>query len=289
MIIQKHYPDRSSLKNIEEPYNEALEILNLLYMESPAECYPRLGSKDVIDYFVLSCVHTIVDKLVDNKASFPSVLLAYKEITFRKASSGNMSFDNFYVNADYEQTVIFGAVYYVLARQKSVEKQYLNFIEKTFTVGNRLRCYFQPFKDALNKYSQINNSSEKHSLKENKDLIKELESKNKEICNLKKIIQEYSGEPNPYENKLCFSTKQIALSFYFLFDHQGYNLNDNKSGWGRFLSKMVHKNAKNITDAFLAIYKDMSSFKKDAMVVADAINDVAPKIAEKIRHQFEDL
>lgn len=148
MKIEQHYPTRESLNRAEQPYNEALLVLNTLYMAPPAVGAKSLSTKDVIDFYIMSCVHTIVDTLTEFAVSFPSVFNNCRVKTFVKTTSDSMSFENFYVNADYEHTALFGAVYYVLARQQKIDQRYLDFIERSFTNSEHLKPYFMPFKEA---------------------------------------------------------------------------------------------------------------------------------------------
>lgn len=150
MKIESFYPNRKSLTNIEEPYKGALDVLNTLYMEAPLDG-KRLSYKDVVDYFVMSCVRTIAEKLTKEENAFPSVFLRCMDLTIWVSNNDKMDFNDFRVNANYEQAAIFGAVYYVLAIQGKVTERYLNFIEKTFASDTRLRGYFLPFKDAVEK------------------------------------------------------------------------------------------------------------------------------------------
>lgn len=150
MKIVNFYPDRESLKNMDETYKGAFDILNILYMEDPQGGI-YLESRDFIDYFVMSCVRTISEKLTEEVYSFPTVFKICKQKTFQNACSDKMDFDDFRVNADYEHATIFGAVYYVLTIQGNINQRYLDFIEKTFTKNNRLQRYFIPFKEAAVK------------------------------------------------------------------------------------------------------------------------------------------
>ena len=50
MKIERHYPNRESLNQAEAPYNEALLVLNTLYMVSPVGGKGPLSTKDVIDF-----------------------------------------------------------------------------------------------------------------------------------------------------------------------------------------------------------------------------------------------
>ena len=132
MKIEQHYPDRKRLAQAEVPYNEAFLILNKLYMVPPAEGAKALSTEDVVDYYVMSCVHTIVDMLTEGVWSFPSIFNICKKKTFVQTSRDSMRFDDFYLNADYKHTALFGAVYYVLARQQKVPQEYLDYIERVF-------------------------------------------------------------------------------------------------------------------------------------------------------------
>ena len=162
MKIERLYPDRKSLEQADEIYREALYVLNMLYLEPPMERLQRLSCSDVIDYFMMSCVHTIVNILTENRLSFPSVFEYCRRETFENVNCDSMRFDNFYVNADYKHAALFGAIYYVLARQQKIDQCYIDYIEKTFTTDERLKAYFQPFKDAaLKKLKEQEDSNKK--------------------------------------------------------------------------------------------------------------------------------
>ena len=171
MKIEQHYPDQKSLANAEATYKEALLILNSLYMTPPTEEAKPLSTNDVVDYYMMSCVHTIVDMLTDGVMSFPSVFNDCKRKTYVKTSKDSMQFDKFYLNADYEHTALFGAVYYVLARQKIIPREYLDYIERVFTNDEKLKGYFLPFKDAAEKKNAEEDEPKK---KGQKDEVKKL-------------------------------------------------------------------------------------------------------------------
>ena len=160
MKIVDFYPNRDSLSNIDEPYKGALYILNILYMKAPQDgkC---LDSNSVIDYYVMSCVRTIAEELTEKENSFPSVFQRCKARTYWSSINDKMDFNDFRVNADYEQVAIFGAIYYVLKIQGKVKPIYLDFIEETFSSETRLKGYFQPFKDAAEKVMAEEESSAK--------------------------------------------------------------------------------------------------------------------------------
>ena len=284
MKVQPHYPNRAGLTALEEPYKTALEVLNTLYMEVP-EGGRVLGTNDVIDYVTMSCIRTIADDLTKKVTSFPSVMLSYKDSTYRRTSSDSMEFNNFYVNADYEQTALFGGVYYVLAKQGHINQTYLDFLEKTFTKEERLKGYFQPFKDALGK-APLDNTIQAIATQKLEDgidwkkLMDKLEKENKQ---LKAILKEYTGEEG---EKGYFTTNQIAVATYMLLDAAKMRLLDNQFGWAKLISKIARRNQQNLRDAYGKINRNMEALKDDASVVAEAYDSVAPKIAEKIRNNF---
>ncbi len=136
--------------------------MNILYMEEPAEGYKVLSCRDVIDYFVMSCVHTLVDEINAMPCSFPSIIGSWYRNTYRVSPNEGMSFNDFWVNERYEQIAIFGAVYYVLARQGRISQHYLDHIEKLVASDAKLKPYFQPFKDAVERFNANSEGAEQH-------------------------------------------------------------------------------------------------------------------------------
>ena len=289
MKIEAFYPNRQLLGKIEEPYRGALEVLNTLYMEAP-QGGKRLDSRCVIDCYVMNCVRAISEKLTRESYSFPSVFNKCKELTFINASNDKMDFNDFRVNADYEQTAIFGAVYYVLTKQGKIAKRYLDFIEKTFASETRLKGYFQPFKDALNESSQnsITNENLSNAIGSNSSLQKENEELSKRNQQLEALVREYTGDEGlDGTKKPYFTTNQIAIAAYFLFGEGNIRVLDNQQAWAKFMSKMSRRNSQNIREALSKINSNMDDLKGDAIIVANTLDAVAPAIAEKIRKNFD--
>lgn len=150
MKIERYYNNRESMAEMEEPYGDALAVLNMLYMKAPQgrKC---LISKDVIDYYVMSFVRTAVENLTKEQYSFPSVFMSCWRSTCKNSPHEKMEFDDFCVNADYEHVAIWGPVYYVLTVQGNIEQVYLDYMEREICKDSRLTVYFSPFKDAALK------------------------------------------------------------------------------------------------------------------------------------------
>ena len=125
----------------------------------------------------------------------------------------------------------------------------------------------------------------------NKDVDAETEKQmanlRNEVNHLKSILKEYTGEELDGSKKPYFTISQIAIAAYFLFDAQNINIMDNQSASAKFLSKLTRRNGQNIRKYLGKIFSDMTDLRKDAIVVADAFDTVAPTIAEKIRRNFE--
>jgi hypothetical protein len=256
MEIERYYPQRTSLNEIKEPYKSALDVLNTLYMDDPAPGKRALSYCDVIDYYTMSCVKTIAIRLTKNMASFPSVFRECKERTFVGTIHDSMSFSNFFVNEQYEQAAIFGAVYYVLSKGDQVPQRYLDYMEKCFSQPH-VKPYFQPFKDALKDSSAVTQPSMEKD--DNAELIHEIETLRGENQKLKHTIEQLTGDAN-YKAEKHLTIRDLALFFYMLTSYkETVHINDNKSGWSRLLSRLTTRGSQNIRDALTQICHDLTS------------------------------
>jgi hypothetical protein len=69
-----------------------------------------------------------------------------------------------------------------------------------------------------------------------------------------------------------------------MLDSVNIRILDNQSGWANIISKIARRNVQNLRDAFGQINKDIEKLRKDdAKIVANAFDDVAPTLANKIR------
>ena len=149
MNIDSYYQTRKALNDIEEPYKRALDIMEDMYFDPPADGCPVLDRKAFHDIMVMSAVCTIVTQLKKERATFPASLLYCHEYVWDQGHENNMSFNNFHVNKSYEAAVIFGCVYYVLTFDGSIPQKHLDKIEKLFVNDEKALPYFKVFKDAV--------------------------------------------------------------------------------------------------------------------------------------------
>lgn len=163
-------------------------------------------------------------------------------------------------------------------------------MEKTFASDSRLKGYFQPFKDALIESSQnsTTNKNLSDTLEDNVSLQKENEELSRRNQQLEALVREYTSDEKPDGTKKpYFTTNQIAIAAYFLFGEGNIRVLDNQQAWAKFISKVSRRNSQNIREAFSKINSNMEDLKSDAIIVANALDVVAPAIAEKIRKNFE--
>lgn len=115
---------------------------------------------------------------------------------------------------------------------------------------------------------------------------KELENLKKENLQLRKTLQEYTDSEECNNKKTFFTTKQIAIAAYFILDDKDIHISDNQLKWANFLSKLTRRNVQNIRKELGRLNADMDELKDDAIVVAEALDAVAPQIANKVRKNF---
>lgn len=123
-----------------------------------------------------------------------------------------------------------------------------------------------------------------NSLEVDNIIINKLRNENKI---LKSILEEYTGEKETGTRQVYFNTSQIAIALYFLADAKDVRILDNQKAWAILMSKIVRRNCQNIRKSLGELNSDMLSLKKDAIIVAQAYDSVEPRIADKIRKNFD--
>lgn len=150
-------------------------------------------------------------------------------------------------------------------------------IDKMLEEEAKLRSLQEKQRDKQTDNKGVDDKAEKR--------IAKLEKENND---LKNMLKEYSGDDEfDGTKKPYFTTNQIAIAAYFLFDGKSINILNNQLAWAKFLSKLTRRNSQNIREVLGILYSNMTVLKKDAIVVADAFDAIAPAIAEKIRKNFD--
>ena len=181
MGIDSYYQSRRSLDGLGQTGREVLELIGDLYFTPPPGGQKVLSHTKFIDYFVISAILTVCNKLKKEKASFASSLLTCRDNLYVNTSISNMSFTKFWVNTHYELSTIFGGVYYFLSFDKDFPERHLKKIVSLFKEGEEL-AFFNVFKEAVEKKK----AAQKETLSEvpKEDLV----AKNRDSVDNKRII-----------------------------------------------------------------------------------------------------
>ena len=277
--MKEIYKDLNALKGIQEPFKSALVILQDMYVNGPENKAPI--SEGLPLHMAINAAQEIYETVKNNLIAYVPVLKNEIRKIFKGINDRNQ------VPNSSELACIMGCAYYAMALDEDFDDNQLENIEKIIIAfkPENIPSYFNVFKRAAEERKKTQNAPSQIAISNNdvvEKLQKECKLKDKEIKKLKSILKEYTDE-EVTKDKPYFTTNQITIALYFLLDNAKIRILDNQSGWALFFSKIVRRSIQNIRGGFSNINKDLSSMKKDAAVVADAFDAVAPVIAEKIR------
>ena len=145
--IQAFYRTQEDLEKADELYKAVTFIINKMRLKGPN------GKKELSQGFkdtkAVSCIRDIAESLAKSQVTFVSRMKTLWSLLLHPNNQFIDSFDNYCVPYEYYQGTIFGGVYYVLAKQKSVDAEHLELLE-TFVSGYAEALpYFNVFKTAL--------------------------------------------------------------------------------------------------------------------------------------------
>lgn len=145
--IQAYYRTEEDLEKADELYKSVTFMLNKLRLKGPN------GKKELSQNFkdtkAVSCIRVIAEDLAKSQVTFVSRMKTLWNTLLNPQKQFIDSFDNYCVPYEYYQGTIFGGVYYVLAKQKTVDDEHLELLE-TFVSGYAEALpYFNVFKAAL--------------------------------------------------------------------------------------------------------------------------------------------
>lgn len=287
--MREIYKDLNALKGIQEPFKSALVILQDLYVNGPENNKPI--SNNLPLHMAINAAQVIYETVKQDLITYVPVLRNEIQRIYISSNYRNNTFEEFKVTLYSELACIMGCAYYAMVLDEEFNDNQLKNIEKisvSYRPGDMIP-YFNVFKKAAEERKMAANTPAKATTSTNDDVKKlrnECEQKDKEIQRLESIIKEYTDE-KVANGKPYFTTNQIAIALYFLLDNNDTKVIGNKDGWAKFIAKLVRRSHQNLREAFLAINKDLSALKNDAEVVANALDHVAPVIADKIRQNCD--
>ena len=144
--ISPYYRTEESLNKAEEPFKTITRILERLYLEGVN------GKKDVSysfkDIYAVSCMRDFAEDLAKKQTTFVSRLNYLWGSLIHPNKQFSNSFESYGVPYERYQGLIFGGVYYVLAKQKSVSVEHLDLLSSFVSAKAEALPYFNVYKEA---------------------------------------------------------------------------------------------------------------------------------------------
>ena len=157
--ISPYYRTEESLNKAEEPFKTITRILERLYLEGVN------GKKDVSysfkDIYAVSCMRDFAEDLAKKQTTFVSRLNYLWGSLMHPNKQFSNSFESYGIPYERYQGLIFGGVYYVLAKQKSVSVEHLDLLSSFVSAKAEALPYFNVYKEAA-KNKCLCNSVTRH-------------------------------------------------------------------------------------------------------------------------------
>ena len=143
--INPYYRTDEDLNKAEEPFKAITRILERLYLEGVN------GKKDVSysfkNTYAISCMREFAEDLAKKQTTFVSRLNYLWGSLMHPNKQFSNSFDSYGVPYERYQGLIFGGVYYVLAKQKSVSVEHLDLLSSFVSAKAEALPYFNVYKE----------------------------------------------------------------------------------------------------------------------------------------------
>ena len=144
--INPYYRTDEDLNKAEEPFMSITRILERLYLDGVN------GKKDVSysfkNTYAVSCMRDFSEDLAKKQTTFVSRLNYLWGSLMHPNKQFSNSFDSYGVPYERYQGIIFGGVYYVLAKQKSVSVDHLDMLSSFVSAKAEALPYFNVYKEA---------------------------------------------------------------------------------------------------------------------------------------------
>ncbi len=144
--INPYYRTDEDLNKAEEPFKAITRILERLYLDGVN------GKKDVSysfkNTYAISCMREFAEDLAKKQTTFVSRLNYLWGSLMHPNKQFSNSFDSYGVPYERYQGLIFGGVYYVLAKQKSVSVEHLDLLSSFVSAKAEALPYFNVYKEA---------------------------------------------------------------------------------------------------------------------------------------------
>ncbi len=144
--INPYYRTDEDLNKAEEPFMSITRILERLYLEGVN------GKKDVSynfkNTYAVSCMRDFAEDLAKKQTTFVSRLKYLWDSIMNPNKQFSNSFDSYGIPYERYQGIIFGGVYYVLAKQNLVSMEHLEMLSSFISSKAEAMPYFNVYKEA---------------------------------------------------------------------------------------------------------------------------------------------
>lgn len=156
--IKAYYQTEADLQRMEEPYKSVAKIIDKLYLKGPKDKL-ELSYKEFKNTLAISCIRFLAEDLANNQVSFVNRLKTLWTSLLNPRKVFTNSYDSYSVSYQRYQGTIFGGVYYVMKRLKSIDEEHLEMMENYISTKNDAFPYFNVFKDELKSTETIKEHS----------------------------------------------------------------------------------------------------------------------------------
>lgn len=146
--IRAYYQTQEALQKADEPFKSVATILDRLYLKGPND-QKALSYQGFKNTLAVSCIRDLAEDLANNQVTFVSRMKTIWNSLQNLQQVFSNSFENYGVPYVYYQGVIFGGVYYVLAKQKTVGDEHLDLMATFISSYDEAQPYFNVFKTAM--------------------------------------------------------------------------------------------------------------------------------------------
>lgn len=164
--IQAFYRSKEDLEKADEVYKSVTFIINKLRLKEPKG--KNSLSQNFKDTKAVSCIRYIAEELTKSQVTFVSSMKNLWVALLHPQKKFSDTFDNYAVPYEYYQGIIFGGVYYVLSKQKTVDDERLEMMVSFVSNYPEALDYFNVFKTELSpltSQSSTNNATKNTDIK----------------------------------------------------------------------------------------------------------------------------
>lgn len=183
MFINDYYKQSTDIPT-SGSYYELAQLVSKLYTKK-CQGMQRIKEESLSLIQFLNAVNTIVNELENDPLPSMRINKMWESLNPQNEKEGN---DGFHTKRWYETTIIFGGVYYILAKGSNKDEELLATIEEKTAYDEKAKPYFDYFKVASYSKNQDENVTESDRELLNQ-ILNDLFMKTKNLSDEQKLIE----------------------------------------------------------------------------------------------------